>query len=284
MKLATARIDGALVPVMNAGDGWVPIDTDEPSTLSTLIAGEAQITPKLDVAPEAGIRFGPPLVPGKIVAIGLNYRDHVRETGLELPTVPLVFTKFTSSIIGDNDDIEFDATVTERVDWEVELVAVVGKTMRNVPKHHALEYVFGYTVANDVSARDVQFSDGQWIRGKSLDTFCPLGPFIVTADEIPDPQNLQLWTRVNGEIVQQSTTSEMIFDVATLLEFCSRSFTLEPGDIVLTGTPWGCGEWLSPRRSLCDGDVLETEVGGIGTLINTVRRISVGQGNDRGSR
>jgi 5-carboxymethyl-2-hydroxymuconate isomerase len=130
--------------------------------------------------------------------------------------------------------------------------------------------VFGYTVANDVSARDVQFGDGQWVRGKSLDTFCPLGPVVVTADEIEDPQSLGLRTRVNGELVQDSSTSEMVFGVAELVSYCSHSFTLEPGDVILTGTPWGCGEFMDPPRSLSPGDVVEVEVDGIGTLRNPV--------------
>jgi 2-keto-4-pentenoate hydratase/2-oxohepta-3-ene-1,7-dioic acid hydratase in catechol pathway len=130
--------------------------------------------------------------------------------------------------------------------------------------------VFGYTVANDVSARDVQFGDGQWVRGKSLDTFCPLGPVVVTADEIEDPQSLGLRTRVNGELVQDSSTSEMVFGVAELVSYCSHSFTLEPGDVILTGTPWGCGEFMDPPRSLAPGDVVEVEVDGIGTLRNPV--------------
>jgi 5-carboxymethyl-2-hydroxymuconate isomerase len=146
--------------------------------------------------------------------------------------------------------------------------------MRNVAETDALDHVFGYTVGNDVSARDLQFGDGQWVRGKSLDTFCPLGPVIVTADEIPDPQALGLCTRVNGETVQDSSTAEMIFGVAELLAFCSRSFTLEPGDVLLTGTPWGCGEFMDPKRSLAAGDVVEVEVEGIGTLRNEVVEVS----------
>jgi 2-keto-4-pentenoate hydratase/2-oxohepta-3-ene-1,7-dioic acid hydratase in catechol pathway len=142
--------------------------------------------------------------------------------------------------------------------------------MRSVASEDALAHVFGYTVANDVSARDLQFGDGQWVRGKSLDTFCPLGPVIVTANEVPDPQALGLRTRVNGETVQDSNTAEMVFGVAELLAFCSRSFTLEPGDVVLTGTPWGCGEFMDPQRSLRHGDVVEVEVDGIGVLRNEV--------------
>jgi 5-carboxymethyl-2-hydroxymuconate isomerase len=181
-----------------------------------------------------------------------------------------VFTKFTTSVIGDGDAIAFDPSLTQRVDWEVELAVVIGRTMRNVSEADALDYVYGYTVANDVSARDLQFGDGQWVRGKSLDTFCPLGPVIVPAAEIPDPQALGLRTRVNGETVQDATTAEMIFGVAQLLSFCSHSFTLDPGDVVLTGTPWGVGEAMDPPRSLQDGDVVEVEIDGIGTLRNPV--------------
>ena len=210
-------------------------------------------------------------MPGKVVAIGLNYLDHVRETGMERPSRPLVFAKFPSSVVGPTDDIVVDPTLTERVDWEVELAVVIGRPMRDVPVGEALDHVFGYTVANDVSARDVQFGDGQWVRGKSFDTFCPIGPAIVTPDEIGDPQGLRLTTTVNGEVVQDSTTAEMVFGVAELLAFCSRSFTLLPGDLLLTGTPWGCGEFADPRRSLADGDVVECSVEGIGSLRNTVR-------------
>jgi 2-keto-4-pentenoate hydratase/2-oxohepta-3-ene-1,7-dioic acid hydratase in catechol pathway len=224
----------------------------------------------------SGLRPAPPARPGKIVAIGLNYMDHVREAGMEPPDRPLVFTKFTTSVIGNGDAIVIDRAVTVRADWEVELAVVVGRTMQRVAVDDALDHVLGYTVANDVSARDVQFGDGQWVRGKSLDTFCPLGPVLVAAREIRDPQALGLRTRVNGETVQDSTTAEMVFGVAELLSFCSRSFTLEPGDVVLTGTPWGCGEFMDPVRSLQHGDVVEVEVDGIGTLRNPV--VELGRG------
>jgi 5-carboxymethyl-2-hydroxymuconate isomerase len=211
-----------------------------------------------------------PLRPGKIVAIGLNYLDHIRESKLPQPERPLVFAKFPSSVTGPNDPIVVDVELTKQVDWEVELGVVVGRRMRDVPPDAALEHVFGYTVGNDVSARDVQFSESQWTRGKSFDTFCPLGPVVVTRDEIPDPQALRLRTRVNGELLQDSSTSEMVFGVAELLAFCSRSFTLEPGDLLLTGTPWGCGYFMDPPRSLEIGDVVECEVERIGVLRNAV--------------
>jgi 2-keto-4-pentenoate hydratase/2-oxohepta-3-ene-1,7-dioic acid hydratase in catechol pathway len=205
--------------------------------------------------------------PGKIVAIGLNYMDHVRESGATPPEKPLVFTKFTTSLIGDGDDIRIPRAITQRVDWEVELAVVIDRTATSVSADDALSYVRGYTVANDVSARDVQFADGQWVRAKSLDTFCPLGAELVQVD---DPQNLKLYTRVNGETVQDSNTSEMIFGVAELISFCSQNFTLEPGDVILTGTPWGCGEFMEPKRSLKGGDVVECEIEGVGVLRNPV--------------
>lgn len=208
--------------------------------------------------------------PGKIVAIGLNYMDHVRESGAEPPKQPLVFCKFTTSLIGDGEEIKIPRGLTERVDWEVELAAIIGKPARNVAVEDALSYVSGYTVANDVSARDLQFADVQWVRAKSLDTFCPIGPKVV---QLEDPQNLKLITRVNGEVVQDSNTSEMIFGVAELISFCSHSFTLEAGDMILTGTPWGCGEFMDPKRSLKGGDVVECEIEGIGVLRNPVVEI-----------
>jgi 2-keto-4-pentenoate hydratase/2-oxohepta-3-ene-1,7-dioic acid hydratase in catechol pathway len=208
--------------------------------------------------------------PGKIIAIGLNYMDHVRESGMTPPEKPLVFTKFTTSIIGDGEEIRIPRAITERVDWEVELAVVIDREAKAVPVEEALSYVRGYTVANDVSARDVQFADGQWVRAKSLDTFCPLGSELVSVD---DPQNLKLVTRVNGEVMQDSNTSEMIFGVAELISFCSHNFTLEPGDMILTGTPWGCGEFMDPKRSLQAGDVVECEIEGVGVLRNPVLEV-----------
>ena len=211
-----------------------------------------------------------PLIPGKIVAIGLNYMDHIRESGSEAPSAPLIFTKFSTSVVGPQAEIEVDPNLTQRVDWEVELAVVIGSPARAVSVDRALDHVFGYTVANDVSARDLQFADGQWVRAKSLDTFCPLGPVVVTPDEIGDPQSLELRTRVNGITVQDSSTGEMIFGVAELIAYCSQSFTLLPGDVLLTGTPWGCGEFMSPQRHLQPGDVVEVEIPQIGVLQNRV--------------
>lgn len=211
-----------------------------------------------------------PVRPGKIVAIGLNYRDHVAEAGMETPAAPLIFSKFISSVVGPVGEIELPEIPDARVDWEVELGVVVGRRMRHVAADEALAYVLGYTVVNDVSARAVQFGDGQWVRGKGFDTFCPMGPVVATTAEIPDPQALGLRCWVNEVLMQDSDTSQMIFSVAEILAYCSRWFTLEPGDVVITGTPWGCGEFMTPRLSLQDGDVVRTEVAGIGRLLNPV--------------
>lgn len=222
--------------------------------------------------------LGPPLRPGKIVAIGLNYRMHAAESGVEAPTRPLIFAKFPSSVTGPSAPIIVDPALAERVDWEVELAVVIGRRMRHVSEADALDHVFGYTVANDVSARDVQFSDGQWTRGKSFDTFCPLGPVVVTPDELGPVDDLRLTTRVNAELMQDDTTGSMIFGVPELLSFCSRCFTLEPGDVVLTGTPDGCGEFMDPPRSLSPGDVVEASIEGIGALRNEVVAAKEGAG------
>jgi len=258
--------DGPVVAVERDG----VLEPLDPGSVPDPLGG-AGLAAARDLGGLDGARLLAPVTPGKVVAIGLNYKDHIAETGLATPERPLIFAKFPSSVIGPGEAIRVDPDVTERVDWEVELTAIVGRRMSRVAESEALDYVFGYTVGNDVSARDVQFSDGQWVRGKSLDTFCPLGPCVVSADEIPDPQDVPLSTRVNGETVQDSSTAEMIFGVAELLAYCSRSFVLEPSDVLMTGTPWGCGEFMDPKRSLADGDVVEVEAAGIGLLRNPVR-------------
>jgi len=209
--------------------------------------------------------------PGKIVAIGLNYIDHASESKMELPKHPLVFTKFNSSITGPFDPIVIPSSLTEKVDYEVELAVVIGKEAKNVSKESALDYVFGYTIINDVSARDIQFADGQWVRGKSLDTFCPMGPYIVTTDEIIDPQNLTLTCTVNNNLLQNASTKDMIFSVADLISILSKSFTYEPGDIISTGTPSGVGFIRKPPVYLQNDDIVITEIQQIGKLINKVK-------------
>jgi 2-keto-4-pentenoate hydratase/2-oxohepta-3-ene-1,7-dioic acid hydratase in catechol pathway len=274
MRLGTALTPHGALPVLERDGALHPLGAPGGATLGGLIeAGPDALRAAAGasgVALGADARLIAPVRPGKIVAIGLNYLDHIRETGMDRPRQPLVFAKFPSCVVGPEEPIVIDSALTARVDWEVELAVVIGKRMRDVSAEDALEHVFGYAVANDVSARDVQFADGQWVRGKSFDTFCPLGPFVVTADEVPDPQALRLRTRVNGEPVQESSTGEMLFGVAELLAFCSRSFTLEPCDVVLTGTPWGCGEFMDPPRSMQPGDVVEVEIDGVGRLRNPV--------------
>ena len=221
---------------------------------------------------EADVKILAPLLnPSKVVAIGLNYMDHCREQKVDPPELPLIFTKFTTSIVGPGDDIVWDPNLTSQVDYEVELALVIGKTARQVKAADALDYVAGYTICHDVSARDLQFGDGQWVRGKSLDTFCPLGPWLVTKDEIADPHNLSIRCLVNGEALQDSSTKELIFDLPTLIEFCSNAFTLSPGDIITTGTPDGVGVFRDPKIFLKDGDVVTCEIEGLGQITNTCR-------------
>jgi 5-carboxymethyl-2-hydroxymuconate isomerase len=273
MRYLTVEKDGRPHVAVQCNDDFFAVVGGENRTLSDLLTlppdeREAKLRPGAALARDVRIRA--PVRPGSIVCIGLNYLDHVRESGMDPPSSPLVFAKLRSSVIGPDDEIRIDRTVTAEVDWEVELAVVIGRPTYRVPVEDALDVVFGYTAANDVSARDLQFADGQWVRAKSLDTFCPIGPAVVTADEISDPQQLGLRTRVNGHTVQDSSTSEMIFSVAELISFCSHSFTLLPGDVLLTGTPWGCGAFASPPQYLQDGDLVEVEVDEIGTLTNSV--------------
>jgi 2-keto-4-pentenoate hydratase/2-oxohepta-3-ene-1,7-dioic acid hydratase in catechol pathway len=219
----------------------------------------------------AGRRLAPVSNPSKVVAIGLNYVDHATEATLEPPKQPLVFAKFPSSIIGPDETIAWSRSLTDGVDYEAELAVVIGRPARNVAVADALDHVFGYTCLNDVSARDLQFGDGQWVRGKSLDTFCPIGPWIVTADEIPDPQALAISCRIGEDVLQTGTTADMIFGVAELISRLSRSFTLVTGDVIATGTPPGVGWFRTPRRLLGSGDVVTVEIERIGALSNPVR-------------
>lgn len=221
--------------------------------------------------PLAGLKLDAPVRPSKVVAIGQNYFDHVAEQNAPMPERPIIFTKFTTTIIGAGDEICWEPALSEQIDWEAELAVVIGRPARRVKAADAYDYVFGYTVANDVTARDLQKGDGQWVRGKSLDTFCPLGPWIVSRDEIADPHGLPIRTRVNGETVQNSRTDQLIFRIPTLIEFITRAFTLLPGDIILTGTPPGVGAYRKPPRFLKNGDVVTVEVEGIGSLTNPCR-------------
>ena len=206
--------------------------------------------------------------PGKIVCVGLNYRDHAEEQGAELPEAPLLFAKFTTALIGPGDAIVIPPIVT-KCDYEAELGVVLGRTVRQVSKENAMEAVAGYVVANDVSARDLQFGDGQWTRGKSPDTFCPVGP-LVPAAEVPDPHALPIRALLNGEVVQDSTTANLVFGVDEVISYASQTATLEAGDLILTGTPAGVGIFRKPPRLLQPGDEITIEIDGVGSLTNPV--------------
>ena len=211
-------------------------------------------------------RFGRP--DPKIVCVGLNYRDHAEEQRVELPSAPLLFAKFANTLAGDGDPIPLPAGIGH-VDAEAELAVVIGETARHVPVADALGVVHGWTCANDVSARDAQFGDGQWFRGKSYDGFCPLGPRIVPRGEL-DPADLRIVQRVNGQVLQDSRTSRLIFGVAELIAYVTSVVTVEPGDLILTGTPAGVGVFREPKVALQPGDVVEVEIEGIGVLRNQV--------------
>ncbi len=206
--------------------------------------------------------------PGKIVCVGLNYRDHAEEQGVDLPAAPLFFAKYPTALIGPGDPIVIPPVVT-KCDYEAELGVVLGATVRNVSKENALEAVAGYVVANDVSARDLQFADGQWTRGKSPDTFCPVGP-LVPAAEVTDPHALPIRAILNGETMQDSTTANLIFGIDEVISFASQTSTLEAGDLILTGTPAGVGVFRDPQRLLQPGDEITIEIDGVGSLTNPV--------------
>ncbi len=207
--------------------------------------------------------------PQKVIGVGLNYRDHAEETGMSPPERPILFAKWPSALIGPGEPITIPA-ITSKVDYEAELGVVIGTRARGVSVEDALDAVAGYVCVNDVSARDLQFSDGQWVRGKSLDTFCPVGPRLVPGLEIEDPQSLRIRTRVNGELLQDSSTANMVFSVAELVAFVSEAITLEPGDLIATGTPAGVGFARTPPVFLQPGDEVAVEIDGIGTLSNPV--------------
>ena len=225
--------------------------------------GDARVAP-----PPDAVEFLPPVFPGKLLAIGRNYVDHAIEGGAEPPAAPLIFTKLSNSLTAHGQPVVLHA-ISSQIDYEAELAVVIGRRCRRVSESEALAHVFGYTLINDVSARDLQFGDGQWVRGKGLDGFAPLGPYVTTRDEVTDVQSLKIEGRLNGEVMQSSNTSKMIFGVAYLVSYISQAITLEPGDVIATGTPEGVGVFRKPPVLLKPGDVFEVEVEGLGTLSNT---------------
>ncbi len=221
--------------------------------------------------PLAGVRLGPPIPdPEKILCMGLNYRDHAEESGLPLPSAPLFFAKFRNSLIGPEDEIVLPAA-SDKIDYEAELAVVIGRRCRDVAVEDALDCVAGAMAFNDVSARDLQLQVSQWTMGKAIDTFAPCGPALVSRDELSDLQALGIRARVNGETLQDANTSLMVFGVAEAIAFLTRVMTLEPGDIIATGTPAGVGQSRDPKVWLRDGDLVEIEIDEIGTLRNPIR-------------
>jgi 2,4-diketo-3-deoxy-L-fuconate hydrolase len=226
--------------------------------------------PNQDPGQQMTVRLGPPVPrPSKIICLGKNYMEHAREGGFDVPSAPLLFAKAPSSLTGPFDPILLPET-SGQVDWEVELAVVIGKAGKRISRQEALHYIAGFTVMNDVSGREAQFGDGQWFRGKSFDTFAPLGPAVVTPDEIPDITNLRLETRVDGRVMQAGSTRDLIFDIPSIIAYVSRDITLWPGDIISTGTPSGVGIFRDPPITLAEGNVVECSIEGIGTLRNRV--------------
>jgi 2-keto-4-pentenoate hydratase/2-oxohepta-3-ene-1,7-dioic acid hydratase in catechol pathway len=270
-------IQGRVVDVQRAATSAGLKEEEYASTVALLEAGEEALKfvrgLKVDEnsEPLSGVHLECPVAARKITAIGLNYMDHAIEAGQKIPTAPLCFAKFTSSLSGPFDPILLPAEDAQ-VDFEGEMGVVIGRTAKNVSEAQAQEHVAGYVTFNDVSARKWQFDDGQWTRGKSPDTFAPNGPFLVTADEIPEPGALRITTRLNGEVMQDSNTRQLIFNVPKLVSYLSRSFTLYPGDLIATGTPSGVGFSRKPPVYLKDGDVIEVEIERIGKISNPVQR------------
>lgn len=271
-----ARIDGDFAFAGMAGDGWVSA-----ASLGVHAATVAELVPQLDgvaerlAAAPADLPHDAPLQapvgrPGKILAVGLNYLKHIDELGRDRPERPMIFAKYPSAVVGPQDPIVHNREITSQLDYEVELAVVIGTPARNVSEEDAARHVLGYCVANDVSARDVQRSESQISRSKSLDTFCPIGPWITTADDVSNPEDLAIGTTVNGETRQSSTTGDLLFSITMLVSYLSRTTTLEAGDVILTGTPGGVGSGMKPPTYLNEGDVVCCEIATLGRLTNVV--------------
>ncbi|MFN7086553.1 MAG: fumarylacetoacetate hydrolase family protein [Burkholderiales bacterium] len=287
MKLLTFRHENKVRPGVLDGDRVIDLaaaglPVGEHGDLMAIVrGGEAMLervkaamqSPKAKSYGLADVKVMAPLIaPSKIIAVGLNYIDHCHEANLPVPTEPVLFSKFPSSITGPYDDLSWPTELTREVDYEVELAVVIGKGGRDISEKDALDHVFGYSVVSDVSARDLQFANAsQWVRGKSLDTFCPWGPYIVTRDEIADPHNLGVSTILNGQLMQNSNTRNLIFKIPQLLAYISQGTTLLPGDLIPTGTPYGVGFSRKPPVYLQDGDECVCEVERVGAIRNRVR-------------
>jgi 2-keto-4-pentenoate hydratase/2-oxohepta-3-ene-1,7-dioic acid hydratase in catechol pathway len=272
VKLVTYSVGGGEARVGSLeGEEIRPLGSSADGMIGFIERGGSPEPDEGPVALSEATLHAPVPNPQKIIAIGLNYSDHAAETGQQLPEKPIVFAKYANTVVGPGEPVLIPEGVTQEVDYEAELVVVIGKTARNVPVGEALDHVFGYTNGNDVSARDLQRSEGgQWTRAKSLDTFGPMGPYLVTADEIEDPQNLSIRCVLNGEVMQDGSTSKMAFSVAELISFLSHGTTLVPGDVIFTGTPPGVGMARDPKVFLKPGDEVTVEIGGLGSLTNPV--------------
>jgi acylpyruvate hydrolase len=276
VRLATLQTATGTTAAVQDGEGWRALPAPDLSALLAAAGDEAADLAAYaeahagELCDDADLRLVLPLPrPGKVVCCGLNYGDHVLETGRDLPTHPTLFAKFADTLTGPTDDLHLEAGV--QWDWEAELAVVVGATLRRADRETAERGIAGWTVANDLSARDWQNRTLQWLQGKAWDATTPVGPVVVTRDELDPVAGVAVTCRVDGEQVQCGDTSTLVFDAAALLSYVSTFTTLRPGDLVLTGTPGGVGMARTPPRFLADGDVLETEVAGIGTLRNTVR-------------
>lgn len=283
MRLVTFEASGARRIGVEREDGVVDlqaIDSTLPGDMRGLLDGgrealdrarrAAESATGAAVLPKDSVRLRAPIGdPRKIICIGLNYLDHAKESGAAVPPEPIMFSKYPTAIVGPGDNIEVPS-VSNETDYECELVVVIGQRGRHIKKENAYDHVAGYTCGNDVSARDYQLkkAGGQWMIGKTFDTFAPIGPALVTTDEIPDPQTLGIRTVVSGETLQNSSTAQLIFNVPTLIEYISHVITLEPGDLIFTGTPPGVGFARKPPRFLLPGDWVEIQIDGIGSLRN----------------
>jgi 2-keto-4-pentenoate hydratase/2-oxohepta-3-ene-1,7-dioic acid hydratase in catechol pathway len=265
MRLVTFSIDGKPEAGVLAGNKVTGFGTD---MLSVIASGD--LLPTGSVYDLKDIKMLAPILrPPKLICIGLNYLDHAKETGQQVPDVPTVFNKFTNVVIGPGESIVLP-NASKAPDYEAEMAVVIGPGGRNIPAGKAMEHVFGYTIVNDVSARDIQSATSQWLLGKTCDTFAPMGPWIVTADEIADPHVLDIWLEIDGQRLQNSNTRELIFKTPRLIEYISSVVTLEPGDVIATGTPGGIGFKRNPQRLLKPGDEVVIHVEGIGELRNPV--------------
>jgi 2-keto-4-pentenoate hydratase/2-oxohepta-3-ene-1,7-dioic acid hydratase in catechol pathway len=260
-------LSGSVKGILEQGEEGLAQCSRIESYYSALSAGELRSE---SCIPLADMNLAPPIPnPQKIICIGQNYRDHCEEQGKPLPERPIVFAKFPTALIRHGEAI-VKPPLTEKMDYEAELGVIIGKKGKNISEEDALSCVAGYTIINDVSARDIQFSDGQWVRSKTFDTFCPAGPYLVTRDEVPDPQNLSIRLTVNGEERQRSNTGNMVFSVAYLVSYMSQVCTLLPGDMISTGTPGGVGVFRDPPVFLKGGDVVSIEIEKLGALTNPV--------------